>query len=63
MTVRNLLIKRFPEASETIVLDFAEFTQRISIEPSSYIVIVTRGHQFDETVLEQLISTDAKYIE
>jgi xanthine dehydrogenase accessory factor len=53
---------RFPEANETRVLDFADALSHLTIKPSTYIVIVTRGHRFDEIVLEQSLKTPAKYI-
>jgi len=43
---------RFPEASETIVSDFSEVFNCITIKPTTYLVIVTRGHRYDEEVLE-----------
>ncbi|MDR3088411.1 MAG: XdhC family protein [Desulfobulbaceae bacterium] len=54
---------RFPTAEEVIVLpSFADcFTER-RIGPDSFIVIVTRGHAFDMTALEQALNTDAGYI-
>ena len=35
---------------------------RIEVNKNSYIVIVTRGHKFDELVLENAVKTDARYI-
>jgi len=54
--------QRFPEAKETFARDFKDIFQTIIVTQSTYIVIVTRGHQFDEVVLEQVIKTNAKYI-
>ncbi len=54
--------QRFPDAVETIADDFTSVFDRISITGSSYIVIVTRGHRYDEEVLERAIRTDARYI-
>ena len=54
--------KRFPEATQTLVLDFADVISHLTINRSTYIVIVTRGHRYDEIVLEQLVKTPAKYI-
>jgi len=53
---------RFPEASETVVSDFSEVFERITIKPSTYLVIVTRGHRYDEEVLEKALKTPAHYI-
>ncbi|MEO0206223.1 MAG: XdhC/CoxI family protein [candidate division WOR-3 bacterium] len=54
--------QRFPEASKTIVADFSDAFKHLTINDSTYIVIVTRGHKYDEIVLEQAVKTNAKYI-
>jgi xanthine dehydrogenase accessory factor len=54
--------ERFPEADETIAEDMASAMKRLKINSSSYIVIVTRGHQKDEHVLEWAVNTPAGYI-
>jgi xanthine dehydrogenase accessory factor len=54
--------ERFPEAETVIAADFNESFAQLKIDKSSYIVIVTRGHQHDELVLEWAITTPAKYI-
>ncbi len=54
--------ERFPEADEVIVSEFEECFDRFSVDESSYIVIVTRGHLYDGFVLEQAVKTNARYI-
>lgn len=60
--------ERYPNAHRVIVLDsFADVFQspelrRDRIGPSSYIVIVTRGHSHDGSVLRQALDTEAGYI-
>ena len=54
--------ERFPDADEIIVSDFEKCFDRLAIDHSSYIVIVTRGHLYDGYVLEQAVKTDARYI-
>ncbi|MGQ9509183.1 MAG: XdhC family aldehyde oxidoreductase maturation factor [Thermodesulfobacteriota bacterium] len=54
--------ENFPEADELIVTEFEESFKHLSIDPSSYIVIVTRGHLFDGLVLEKALHTTARYI-
>jgi len=54
--------ERFPEADEVIVSEFGECFGQFSIDESSYIVIVTRGHLYDGFVLEQAVKTNARYI-
>ena len=55
--------ERFPEAFKTIVVsDFSRALDGLEIDEDSFIVIVTRGHQFDREVLEQSLKTSAGYI-
>jgi xanthine dehydrogenase accessory factor len=53
---------RFPEADILLAEDFTSSFPKLKIDKSSYIVIVTRGHQHDELVLEWAVGTQAKYI-
>jgi Xanthine and CO dehydrogenases maturation factor, XdhC/CoxF family len=53
---------RFPEAERTLAVDFNEALSHISVTPSTYIVIVTRGHRSDEEILEKVAALPAKYI-
>ena len=54
--------QRFPEAELTIAKDFREAFSELKIDKSSYIAIVTRGHAYDEVVLEWALGTKTKYI-
>jgi xanthine dehydrogenase accessory factor len=55
--------ERFPEAEEVIVLDnFDAALKGLEINADSYLVIVTRGHAHDQTLLRQALSTPAGYI-
>jgi xanthine dehydrogenase accessory factor len=54
--------ERFPDADNIIVESFGSVFDKIKINKNSYIVIVTKGHKYDEIVLEQAVKTDAKYI-
>ncbi len=54
--------ERFPEADALVVSDFETCFDKMSIDESSYIVIVTRGHLYDGYVLEQAIKSNARYI-
>ena len=54
---------RFPHAAEIRVLDdFSRTFDDLDIDGNAYIVILTRGHLHDQTVLEQALKTDAAYI-
>ncbi len=55
--------ERFPEADEIIVLDlFSDWVGQVPVDRDSLLVIVTRGHQNDLTVLAQALKLDAGYI-
>jgi xanthine dehydrogenase accessory factor len=53
---------RFPEADTILAEDFSRAFLKIKIDKSSYIVIVTHNHQYDDMVLEWAVGTKAKYI-
>lgn len=54
--------QRFPEAAQTLAIDYLEAFNRIAVKPSMYLVIVTRGHRHDEEILERALRTPAAYI-
>jgi xanthine dehydrogenase accessory factor len=54
--------ERFPDADEVLVGDMAQMLKEMSITPSSYIVLITRGHKYDEPCLREIIHSQAKYI-
>jgi xanthine dehydrogenase accessory factor len=53
---------RFPEADEVVVDAFEGVVEKLPVDPSSYLIAVTRGHQWDQTVIEQAVWTNARYI-
>jgi xanthine dehydrogenase accessory factor len=53
---------RFPEADTILAQDFSQAFPKLKIDKSSYIVIVTHNHQYDDMVLEWAVGTKAKYI-
>ncbi len=54
--------ERFPEAAEVIAADFAFALAGLTIDASTYIILVTRAHAFDEQALQQIAGSDARYI-
>ena len=54
--------ERFPAADEVLVGDMAEMLGAMTITPSCYIVLITRGHAYDEPCLRKIIHSPAKYI-
>jgi xanthine dehydrogenase accessory factor len=53
---------RFPGVARVLAVEYDKAFDRIDVKPSTYIVIVTRGHSFDELVLQRALRTPAKYI-
>lgn len=53
---------RFPSAREVIQAPYEGIMGRLSVDPSSYVVVVTRGHSHDKEVLGQALETDARYV-
>ena len=54
--------ERFPESDEIIVESIDKALQHVKITPSTYIIIVSRGHLQDQEVLASVIESDAAYI-
>ena len=55
--------ERFPSVHEVKVIDsFDDCLAGLDIDADSYLVIVTRGHAHDQTVLRQALATSAGYI-
>ncbi len=53
---------RFPDAGRIVTGHMAESLAKEDIDRDTYIVIMTRGHQFDAQVLKACIHSDAGYI-
>jgi len=53
---------RFPEAHKVIQAPYEGLMERFSVDPASYLVIVTRGHSYDKEVLAQALDTKARYV-
>ena len=55
--------ERFPNVYGVRVLEsFDKALQGLDLDDDSYVVIITRGHQFDREVLEQSLKSQAGYI-
>jgi len=54
--------ERFPDADEVQVGDMAAALKALPIAASTYIVLITRGHKYDEPCLREIIHSRAKYI-
>ena len=54
--------ERFPEAEQVIAEEFPFVFEKLPVNRASYLVIVTRGHAYDQEVLQWALTTEAKYI-
>ncbi|MEA4932302.1 MAG: XdhC family protein [Lawsonibacter sp.] len=52
----------FPLARETRLIDFSNLLNQVSITRDDYVCIMTRGHQNDLLVQQQVLCTPARYI-
>jgi xanthine dehydrogenase accessory factor len=53
---------RFPDADQVLAADFGAALRDFPVDPYTYIVLVTRGHQQDVASLRTLIQSNAAYI-
>ena len=53
---------KFPEADEIIAEETEKALTHLKVTPSTYIIILTRGHLKDEEVLGSVIRSNATYI-
>lgn len=54
--------ERFPDANELILGDIEKNLKEYPISNDCYIVIITRGHSYDEIALRTVLNRDAAYI-
>lgn len=53
---------RFPEADDVKVMDFDNAADRLEIDSTTYLVLITRGHKHDEIILRSKACEKAAYI-
>lgn len=54
--------ERFPEATDVFAEEYEDVYPKLSVNESTYVVIVTRGHRDDMRVLRWAVDTRARYI-
>ncbi len=54
--------ERFDTADRIVIQSFESACSGLNIDPETYLIIVTRGHMHDQTVLAQALRTNAGYI-
>ena len=53
---------RFPEASQVLCESFETCFDRLQVNASDYVVIVTRGHRHDAVCLRNVLDSDPEYL-
>ena len=53
---------RFPYAERTVVTPYDQWSDHLSINVNSYVVVATRGHRYDDMALESALKTRARYV-
>lgn len=54
--------ERFPYAEQTIVTPYEYWSDLLSINVNTFVVVATRGHRYDDMALESALKTRARYI-
>lgn len=54
--------QRFPGMQVRVLNDFSRAMEGLGVHARDYVVIMTRGHMHDRTVLEQALATPAVYV-
>lgn len=57
-----LIEERFKNADGVIIGDFEKIGEYVEIGKEDYVLIMTRGHEYDYAILKQVLMTDALYI-
>jgi xanthine dehydrogenase accessory factor len=54
--------ERFPNAEQTLVTGYEGWSDHLSLNVNTFIVVATRGHRYDDMALESALKTRARYI-
>jgi xanthine dehydrogenase accessory factor len=54
--------ERFPDADLLVVDDFPGAAEKMTLGPSTYAVVVTRGHRGDAVALESVLKRDLRFV-
>jgi xanthine dehydrogenase accessory factor len=54
--------ERFPYAEDVVVTSYEGWSQHLSINVNTFVVVATRGHRFDDLALESALPSRARYI-
>ena len=54
--------ERFPTADRILIEDFAQAAEKMTLGPSSFAVVVTRGHKGDAEALKSVVGRGLRYV-
>jgi xanthine dehydrogenase accessory factor len=54
--------ERFPSAHDVVAEPIPDWLMRAAIEPSAFVVVVTRGHTHDLDAMRELVGRDLRYL-
>jgi xanthine dehydrogenase accessory factor len=54
--------ERFPYADQTLVTEYEGWSEQVSLNVNTFVVVATRGHRYDDMALESALNTRARYI-
>ncbi len=54
--------ERFPYADQTLITDYEGWSDHLSLNVNTFVVVATRGHRYDDMALESALKTRARYI-
>ena len=54
--------ERFPEADITLVGDYRDGFDKLPVNANSFVVVASRGHQFDDAAVSGALKTPASYV-
>ena len=54
--------ERFPEADITMVGDYRDGLDKLPVNTNSFVVVASRGHQFDDAAVSGALGTPASYV-
>lgn len=52
----------FPDAQAVIADSFEDLARHVQVQPEDFVVVITRGHAADFTVLEQVLRLPTRYV-
>lgn len=54
--------ERYPYAEQNLVTEYEGWSEHLTINVNTFIVVATRGHRYDDMALESALHTRARYI-